>query len=98
MTTIIKFQRISRNITAKIVLAYEENKKQVTVEFFGCKDDLGEKLLITQIDGRWTTGSLIPKKLRPIYSDILNEINWMCCHQYTETKIVGEFSGLVHLN
>ena len=98
MITIIKFQHISKTVTAKILLTYEEDKKEVTVEFFGCKDDLGEKLMIAQIDGKWMTDSFIAKKFRATYLDILNEIKWMCAHQYTEVKIVGEFSGLTHLN
>ena len=98
MTTLIKFEHISKTVTAKIVLNYEEDKKEVTVEFFGCKDDLGDKLLIAEIDGKWTTDSLIARKFRATYLDILNEINWMCAHEYTEVNVIGEFSELTHLN
>jgi hypothetical protein len=98
MITIIKFQRISRNVTAKIVLTYKEDKKEVTVDFLGCTDDLGEKLLIVQIDGKWATDSLIARKFRATYLDILNEINWLCSHEYTKVKAVGEYSELAHLN
>ena len=98
MTTLIKFEHISKTVTAKIVLNYEEDKKEVTVEFFGCKDELGDKLLIAEIDGKWTTDSLIARKFRATYLDILNEINWMCAHEYTEVNVIGEFSELTHLN
>ena len=98
MTTIIKFQHISKTVTAKIVLTYEEDKKEVSVEFFGCKDELGDKLLIAQIDGKWATDSIIARKFRVTYLDILNEINWMCAHHYTEVKVMGEFSAHTHLN
>ena len=98
MTTIIKFQHISKAVTAKIVLNYEEEKKEVTVEFFGCKDELGDKLLIAQLDGKWTTDSNIARKFRATDLDILNEINWMCAHDYTEVNVIGEFCEQTHLN
>jgi hypothetical protein len=55
-------------------------------------------LLIAEIDGKWTTDSLIARKFRATYLDILNEINWMCAHEYTEVNVIGEFSELTHLN
>jgi hypothetical protein len=98
MITFIKFQHISKTVTARVMLNYEEDKKEVTVELLGCKDCPRERLLITQINGKWTTDSTFAKNFRAIYLDILNEINWICSQNYVEAKVIGENSRLANLN
>lgn len=97
MITFIKFRHVSQTVTAKIIIHYEEDKKEVTVELLGCKDDLGERLLITQVDGKWTTNSTIAGNFRATYLDILNEINWICSQNHAQAKVVSKNNKLASL-
>ena len=97
MLTLIKFKQLSHRRTAKIVINYEEGNNEVTVELFGCNDQFEDKIAIRQIDGIWTTDSMIAINFRATYLDILNEINWMCTHPYTKVK-EGELGRQVDLN
>jgi myosin-crossreactive antigen len=90
MIAIIKFQHNGRQINANAIFTFNEKEKSVVVELFMCKEELGDILLLTQINGKWQTDSTISTDFRSTYLNILNEINWICCQNNSVAKVAGE--------